>query len=259
MYRFFLFAISIVITAWLAWSVALHWLFYAALWPVLSEVVPSSAAAAARNADVMWCSIRKNSDLMEDDDRHPDAASLGRAIVRQALLFKGLVESRPNASWDDPATPGPDAVQTEILLKVMGSLGWKPGQPYCMAFAGAMVSLAVSHHFMPTYERSLRLIRVRQLITPGCVETAKRARLHGLLSDFGSPGALWIAQHGDTPRGHAGVVTAWAQEGQLMKTLEGNTDDAGSREGDGIFEKLRDPKRNGSLHTLGFIHPDAWL
>jgi len=50
------------------------------------------------------------------------------------------------------------------------------------------------------------------------------------------PGAVFIINHGNG-KGHAGLVTRVVSGN--IDTIEGNTNEAGSREGDGVYEKTR--------------------
>jgi len=50
------------------------------------------------------------------------------------------------------------------------------------------------------------------------------------------PGAIFIVDHG-AGKGHTGIVTR-VFDGQIG-TIEGNTNEAGSREGDGVYQKVR--------------------
>jgi peptidoglycan hydrolase-like protein with peptidoglycan-binding domain len=60
------------------------------------------------------------------------------------------------------------------------------------------------------------------------------------------PGAIFVVDHG-AGRGHTGIVTTIV-DGQVG-TIEGNTNEAGSREGDGVYRKVR---TIGSIN-VGFI------
>lgn len=62
------------------------------------------------------------------------------------------------------------------------------------------------------------------------------------------PGCIWIANHG-RGRGHAALVEA-VGEGLTLVTLEGNTDPAGSREGDGVYRRT---DRTADGATLGLL------
>lgn len=74
------------------------------------------------------------------------------------------------------------------------------------------------------------------------------------------PGLVVVWKHGNSSSGHAGIVTEITADGRF-KTVEGNTGPSkGSeivREGDGVYEKVRDREGSGSMKVLGFICP--WL
>ena len=95
-------------------------------------------------------------------------------------------------------------------------------------------------------------------MTPHCVTSAGNFKQVGLLSREAAIGAVWLARHGSTSNGHAGLVTAISPT--TMATIEANTSldattPAKEREGDWITTRLRDPATNGKLRTLGFISP----
>ena len=99
-------------------------------------------------------------------------------------------------------------------------------------------------------------------MTPHCVTSAGNFGKLRLLSPTAAPGAIWLARHGSTSNGHAGIVTAL--RGVSMATIEGNTSldpssDAKEREGDWITARIRPLKGSGSLVTLGFITPASIL
>lgn len=186
---------------------------------------------------------------------------LGAEIVRQASLFMFLVETRPNADWDDPRTPYHEAELATALRGAMRELGWESGDAYCIAFAGAMALLAI-RKLMINAPAAAACVRVKTLVSPSVMQTVGRARTRGYLSQEGSTGAIWLAQHGSGMLGHAGIVKTFHVPGINMATIEGNTSvDAvhDQREGEGIFAKVRTKMTNGNLHTQGFINPEVWL
>ncbi len=63
------------------------------------------------------------------------------------------------------------------------------------------------------------------------------------------PGSIFIADHGGG-KGHTGLVER--MDGYAIHTIEGNTNAAGSREGDGVYRKVRQL----SAITAGFIDYD---
>lgn len=185
-------------------------------------------------------------------------ADLATAIVREASRFVGLREVKPNAAWDNPTTPGPDAALSQELRELMRPSPWEPGWAYCAAFCEGVVGRAL---------RSLgaddvQLKRWHAVMTPHCVTSARQFTERGLLSSNPCAGAVWLAKHGSASNGHAGIVTGM----QLphISTIEANTsldsrNAARDREGDWITTRLFHQSGRGSLKTLGFISPAAVL
>ena len=183
---------------------------------------------------------------------------LAQGIIRQASRFIGLREIKPNADWDNPDTPGPGRVLVDELRALMRQSPWEPGWAYCAAFAEGMV-LAALRSLAATPEQ---IKRWQATMTPHCVTSAANFRTLSLLSENAVPGSIWLARHGNTCNGHAGIVTA--VRGVSMSTIEGNTSldpssDAKEREGDWITPRIRFLKGSGTLNTLGFITPTSIL
>lgn len=190
---------------------------------------------------------------------------LGAEVIRQARLFLHLVETRPNSEWDDLSTPAHEVVLADALKESMRAMGWQPGQPYCIAFAGGVTRLALirlggMNH--PGVER------LQKLVCPHVRASFNACKKAGLISAAPKSGALWLAGYTGSTSGHAGVVeysssmTFRGHAEARMSTIEGNTSDTADgdqREGEGIFAKSRDQKKNGKLITLGFINPEVWL
>ena len=184
--------------------------------------------------------------------------ALATAVMRLASRFIGLREVKPNADWDNPSTAGPDRALVDELRSLMRSSPWEPGWAYCAAFCEGMV-LAALRSLSATPEQ---IKRCQSAMTPHCVTSAGSFRKLGLLSPTAAPGSIWLARHGNTSNGHAGIVTA--VRGVSMSTIEGNTSldpssDAKEREGDWITARIRSLKGSGSLVTLGFITPASIL
>ncbi len=183
---------------------------------------------------------------------------LAQGIIRHASRFVGLREVKPNADWDNPSTPGPDRVLVDELRSLMRQSPWEEGWAYCAAFAEGMV-LAALRSLAATPEQ---IKRWQQTMTPHCVTSAGNFRELGQLSANAEPGSIWLARHGSTSNGHAGIVTA--VRGLSMATIEGNTSldpstPAKEREGDWITNRIRFLKGTGTLNTLGFVTPAAIL
>jgi hypothetical protein len=71
-------------------------------------------------------------------------------------------------------------------------------------------------------------------------------------------GAIAVWRHGDSWQGHLGTVTAVDLEKKRFVTVEGNTNNNGSRNGYIVLEKLRSlglPHNPNGLNLIGFIYP----
>jgi hypothetical protein len=189
------------------------------------------------------------------------AERLADALIRQASRFIGLREVKPNAAWDNPKTPGPDAALVTILREAMRPTPWQDGWAYCAAFAEAAVRLALADLIVPREERE-KFLAVHG---PHVMTNVRAFQKRGLLSPFPARGALWLARHGMTASGHEGIVID-CEDGKRGKTvtIEANTSlDASSpvkeREGDWITTRVFPSEGRGRLKTQGFISPQAIL
>jgi cyclopropane-fatty-acyl-phospholipid synthase len=105
-------------------------------------------------------------------------------------------------------------------------------------------------------ERFSRLWRSHLLASAGSFRARK------LLTDKPATGAVWLARHGTSSNGHAGIVSA--ASGKSMSTIEANTSldpttSARDREGDWITTRVRSIGGTGSLKTMGFVTPQSIL
>lgn len=57
------------------------------------------------------------------------------------------------------------------------------------------------------------------------------------------PGDLLVLRGGETGFHHVGLVVGASQPDGRIPTIEGNTNDSGSAEGDGVYKRLRNPAR----------------
>ena len=187
-----------------------------------------------------------------------NATDLANAIVRQAGRFIGLREVRPNADWDNPRTPGRDLALAEELRTMMRPSPWEEGWAYCAAFCEGVVTVALK-----TLGATPAQLQVwANVMTPHCVTSAHNFSERNLLVASPRPGAVWLARHGTSSNGHAGIVTTLDHD--AMATIEANTSldpttPDKDREGDWITTRLCSLKGRGSLVTMGFINPGSIL
>ncbi len=106
--------------------------------------------------------------------------------------------------------------------------GGKPGQPWCVAFAFGVVQLAyaICDEYAPDGMPSL-----------SCSTLVKWAEAAGRVVDDPQPGDLLVLRGGDTGYCHVAVIVE-VNGGKLI-TIEGNTNQAGSPDGDGVYQRER--------------------
>lgn len=144
--------------------------------------------------------------------------------------------------------------------------GLHPGDPWCAAFVAWNVATAkavakppswTSGSAITTWHRGIRHLAASAKATPVEAEA---------LPTKVAPGWIWVrakdasgaqaARAGGWVQGHCGIVVAVDAVG--FHTVEGNTNAAGSREGDGVWRKLH--KWNDAAligRTVGWFDPDA--
>jgi len=182
---------------------------------------------------------------------------LTRAIIKNAERFIGLREVKPNADWDNPSTPGPDAELVNELRRRMRAAPWKEGWAYCAAFVEAVVVCALEE--IGATKDQIR--RFTDTMEPGVMNSYRAFKVLDLISDWPDDGSIWLAQRGQTAQGHAGIVFSEMIERGKMSTIEANTSTdpkasaSKQREGDWITVRHRDIGGVGTLHTKGFVRP----
>ena len=125
------------------------------------------------------------------------------------------------------------------------AVGLSPGSPWCAAFVGWSMMRSrgltkppswCSGSAITTWHRAKRKAGPLGSTTP--LDPDYRSKI--------APGWVWVrakdadgakaARSGTWVQGHIGIVTAVDEIG--FHTIEGNTNSAGSREGDGVYRKL---------------------
>ena len=184
------------------------------------------------------------------------ADKLARLIIAEARRYCGLREVKPNASWDNPDTPGPDTALVAELRAGMRQSPWEDGWAYCAAFAEHIIAAAL----LKWGASQAQIAKWHATMSPHCMTAVRSFRLLRLLSTTSVPGALWLARHGTTENGHAGLVEL--SHAPQMDTIEANTSSGQSgsqRDGDWITTRLRPISGPGDLRTQGFVHPSSIL
>jgi hypothetical protein len=121
------------------------------------------------------------------------------------------------------ATGNNDGKSVEVYL---ASVGLKKGNPWCAAFV--CWTLSVNNISNPKSGWSPALFPVSKVIYQpniGKYKPPQKADVFG----------IWFANLNRIA--HVGFIDQWGKD--FVITVEGNTNDAGSREGDGVYKKRR--------------------
>lgn len=132
--------------------------------------------------------------------------------------------------------------------------GKAQGEPWCLAMVQFCVMMVDRQY---DYVHQICAEPTRLFKTEHCQtlwnQTAQQQRRPGP-----EPGLVCVWKHGNSSLGHAGIITEILPSGQF-KTVEGNTGPGKGneivREGDGVYERVRDRAGSGSMNILGFISP----
>lgn len=164
-------------------------------------------------------------------------------IVSIAKSYIGQKEVPPNKSFVD-----------KVFLKKMQSVGWLTTQSWCAYFAKLI--WVEAYQSFPDI-----LAKIKKNCVGGAMNTLDNFKADKAFVVNMTPvvGSLIIFREGNTWHGHEGVVVEVSGDGSV-KTVEGNTNASGGREGIEVALKIRklnkpyDPK---GLNIAGFIHPIA--
>jgi hypothetical protein len=163
-------------------------------------------------------------------------------IIQVAKSYVGQTEKPGNSGFVDPA-----------FEKKMIANGWQKGWAWCVFQAKLIWKDAYS------VINPLMVQELDKLFTPSAVLTFQKFKKSASWQVSAVPvaGALVFWEHGNTGTGHAAVVIQVNADG-TFKTVEGNTNSDGSREGVATEIKSRKVNKTFSktdLNVLGFVLP----
>lgn len=131
---------------------------------------------------------------------------------------------------------------TEVEMFQRAVDGVAEGEPWCMCFV-QYVAGAVC--------KTLSAALVRPLwASESCLDVWNHTH-PGYRVPSGGRGCIAIWRHGSSGAGHTGICQD--QGRMFFHTVEGNTNDAGSSEGDGVYEKTRYMSGAFTMQLVGFI------
>lgn len=178
-------------------------------------------------------------------DKTNDMKSINKEIVDTAYSFLGQEEIRGNLGFKDE--------QFEELMK---AVGWQKSQAWCAYFAELVWRKAYAN------QNSLIEEKLRKLFSAGAVATFNAFDKSPDFETTKEPviGSVVIWQNHKNGvakwSGHAGIVVKVRSNG-IFESIEGNTNDDGSREGYEVALKPRKSNYGGKngLIVKGFIVP----
>ncbi len=171
-------------------------------------------------------------ELVRAESRKNKKAQFMAAVLQVALDEVGVRE--------DPAKPNAGKRVEEYLASI--ALG--PGFSWCAAFVYWCAREAATH----AGRAKVPLIRTGW--TPSIWAAAKKSGNNVSPDDVISgkkkldPGSLFVIHgkvRGTSRVKHVGIVAG--SSGGMIETVEGNTDQSGTREGDGVYRGLRSPSK----------------
>lgn len=143
-----------------------------------------------------------------------------RCVLAGASLTEGVRE----------ATGHNDGPAVELYQAATGNAR---GDSWCMSWAsdvGATMCLAL----WPLKQRAWPLP-----MSGSCDVVLARAKALGLLRTTPQPGDLFMVLRSDTDATHVGYVTGLLKGTPAFRTIEGNTNDDGSANGNGVYRRQR--------------------
>jgi hypothetical protein len=159
-------------------------------------------------------------------------------IVEIAKQYIGKKEKPGNTGFVDP-----------VMEKDMKAVGWEAGWAWCAGFIEMICWKAYP----------IRIAELKGHFVPSAVNTYRNLLKAGYKTSMvPEVGAFVFWQRVKDGmgqwQGHCGIVSE-VTDSKTFKSIEGNTNGAGSREGDGVYEKQRTVKADvqDGLKVIGFI------
>lgn len=145
--------------------------------------------------------------------------------------------------------PGNSGFYDQQLEKDMIAVGWSNGWAWCACILEKWIWAAYPE----------RKEKVKGLFVPSAVNTfrnlVKAGYDHSMVPSIGTL-VFWQKMEDGKPHwtGHCGVVSEVLSP-TIFKSIEGNTSNTGSRNGDGVYELTREIKVrvNDGLKVIGFV------
>lgn len=146
-------------------------------------------------------------------------------MITTALDEVGFHEGKTGGHWNN---------RTKYAGQVPG-LGWADGQPWCAVFVAWLARECGAADLFP--------------VTASCDVGGQWFKARGQWSEYPAIGAqVFYGTWADL--NHTGFVIDF--DADTITTVEGNTNATGSREGDGVYRKVRQRR---DAYVVGYGHP----
>lgn len=160
-------------------------------------------------------------------------------LIAYSKWYVGRKEKKGNSGFIDPK-----------FEKEMISAGWYKGAAWCAFFVLMVVKKVLTG--------TLLAAAIKQF-NGSAKQTFDNVKKAGTFETGTEPeeGAICVWLHGNGPSGHMAIVEDPLKHVNTMGTIEGNTNDAGNREGEVVAEKLRTidrPFNPAGLNVYGYIY-----
>jgi peptidoglycan hydrolase-like protein with peptidoglycan-binding domain len=170
-------------------------------------------------------------------------STITESILQTAQSFVGQKEIRGNMGFKDA-----------FFMRLMESVGWRTTWSWCSLFCKLVYTEAYK-------KLGLDPKAITKYISPSVQKTRANFIKAGnpLQTNWRNvkPGAYisWVSAS-DRSKGHTGILVEFLDNGKKMKTIEGNTNSEGSREGDSVAIKTRGAEigKGGSLILQGWFN-----
>lgn len=163
---------------------------------------------------------------------------IAEIIKQTALKYVGETEKPNNSGFNDAE-----------FEKRMADTGWIKGSSWCAYFTELV--------WTESYKDSPLLPEIKKLFSGSATATYKNFDIaKWQVGTIPKVGALAVWRHGSGWQGHIGIVIE--DNGLSFKTVEGNTNDKGGREGYIVAVKNRVTKAKylpNGLNLIGFVYP----
>lgn len=163
---------------------------------------------------------------------------IAEKIKQVALSYIGKTEKPNNSGFNDAE-----------FEKRMKDTGWSKSLSWCAFFTELV--------WKEAYAQTKLVAELNKLFSGSATATYKNFELGGWqVGNKPKVGALAVWRYGNGWQGHIGIVVE--ENGVSFKSVEGNTNDVGGREGYIVAKKSRITKglyTAKGLNLIGFVYP----